>query len=192
MSTHPHLSLIVAKSLNGVIGVDGDLPWHLSSDLQYFKRTTLGKPVLMGRVTWEGLPFPLPGRPNLVLTRDRSYKANKGHQTKGAEVFHDLESMIGRGFELAGETGTDEIMLIGGAKVYLEAQKYVSRMYITEVDVMIEGDAHFPAVQASDWKQISETPHAKGPKDDYPFTVKVYERRQSATSKSATSKSATS
>lgn len=171
MSTTPHLSLIVAKSLNGVIGVDGDLPWHLSSDLQYFKRTTLGKPVLMGRVTWEGLPFPLPGRPNLVLTRDRSYKA------KGAEVFHDLESMIGCGYELAGATGVDEIMLIGGAKVYLEAQKYVTRMYITQVDVMIEGDAHFPAVQAADWALVSEIPHAKGPKDDYPFTVKVYERR---------------
>ena len=171
MSTHPHLSIIVAKSCNGVIGVDGELPWHLSSDLQYFKRTTLGKPVLMGRVTWEGLPFPLPGRPNLVLTRDTAYKA------KGAEIFHDLPSLIGRGYELAGASGTDEVMIIGGAKVYLEAQKYATRMYITEVDVMIEGDAHFPAVQAADWQQISETPHPKGPKDDYPFTVKVYERR---------------
>lgn len=171
MSTHPHLSLIVAKSRNGVIGVDGGLPWHLSSDLQYFKRTTLGKPVLMGRVTWEGLPFPLPGRPNLVLTRDKEYKA------KGAEVFHDLQEMIGRGYERAGASGTDEVMIIGGAKVYLEAQKYVTRMYITEVDVMIEGDAHFPAVQASDWHLVSETPYEKGPKDDYPFTVKVYERR---------------
>ena len=176
MSTDPHpsgpkLSLIVAKSLNGVIGVGGGLPWHLSSDLQFFKRTTLGKPVLMGRVTWESLLFPLPGRPNLVLTRDSSYKA------KGAEVFHDLKAMIGRGYELAGATGTDEIMLIGGAKVYLEAQKYVNRMYITEVDVMIEGDAHFPAVQAVDWELVSETPHTKGLKDDYPFTVKIYERR---------------
>lgn len=171
MSTHPHLSLIVAKSLNGVIGIDGDLPWHLSSDLQFFKRTTLGKPVLMGRVTWESLPFPLPGRPNLVLTRDRSYKA------KDAEVFHDLTSMIGRGHELAGTTGADEVMLIGGAKVYLEALKYVTRMYITEVDVMIEGDAHFPAIQAADWQIISQMPYAKGPKDDYPFTVKLYERR---------------
>jgi len=171
MSTNPHLSLIVAKSLNGVIGVDGGLPWHLSSDLKYFKRITLGKPVLMGRVTWESLPFPLPGRPNLVLTRDRSYTA------KGAEVFRDLTSMIGRGFELAGGAGADEIMLIGGAKIYLETQKYVTRMYITEVDVMIEGDAHFPAVQAADWQLVSETPHTKGPKDDYPFTVKEYERR---------------
>ncbi len=171
MSTRPIFSLIVAKSRNGVIGVDGDLPWRLSSDLQFFKRTTLGKPVLMGRVTWESLPFPLPGRPNLVLTRNQDYKA------KGAEIFHDLSDMIGRGFELAGAVGTDEVMLIGGAKLYGACLKYISRMYITEVDVMVEGDAHFPPVQAADWRTVSETSYPKGPKDDYPFTVRVYERR---------------
>ena len=95
MSTNPKLSLIVAKSRNGIIGVDGDLPWRLSSDLKFFKATTLGKPVLMGRVTWESLPFPLPGRPNLVLTRNADYKAPK------AELFHDVHDMIGRGYELA-------------------------------------------------------------------------------------------
>ena len=171
MSTPPHFSLIVAKSRNGVIGVDGKLPWHLSSDLQYFKRTTMGKPVLMGRVTWEGLPFPLPGRPNLVLTRDKAFTA------KGAEIHHDLMSMIGRGYELAGARGGDEVMLIGGAKLYAACMKYITRMYITEVDVMIEGDAHFPAVQATEWRMVNQTPYAKGAKDDYPFSVKVYERR---------------
>jgi len=171
MSTYPHFSLIVAKSRNGVIGVGGGLPWHLSSDLQFFKRTTLGRPVLMGRVTWESLPFPLPGRPNLVLSRDAHYKA------KGAQVLHDLPDMIGRGYELAGASGADEIMLIGGAKLYADSLKYVNRMYITEVDVMIEGDAHFPAVQMLDWQLVSDTPHTKGPKDDHAFAVKVYERR---------------
>ena len=106
-----------------------------------------------------------------MLTRDKSFA------DKRAEVFTDLQDMIGRGFELAGALGTDEVMLIGGAQLYLAAMPYVSRMYITEVDVMIEGDAHFPAVQSSDWQMVSETPHAKGPKDDYPFVVKVYERR---------------
>ncbi len=171
MSTNPHFSLIVAKSRNGVIGVDGDLPWHLSSDLQFFKKTTLGKPVLMGRVTWESLPFPLPGRPNLVLTRDKTYK------TKSAEIHHDLYAMIGRGYELAGQNGTDEVMLIGGAKLYALALPFITRMYVTEVDAMIEGDAHFPAVLACDWVLKSETPFPKTPKDDYPFVVKVYERR---------------
>ena len=171
MSTNPMLSLIVAKSRNGVIGVDGDLPWRLSSDLKFFKATTLGKPVLMGRVTWESLPFPLPGRPNLVLTRNADYKAPK------AEVFTDIFEMIGRGYELAGLTGTDEVMLIGGATLYAKLMPYVDRMYITDVDAMIEGDAHFPAVQASEWRVVSETPHAQTDKDDYPFTVKVFERR---------------
>lgn len=171
MSTNPKLSLIVAKSRNGVIGVNGDLPWRLSSDLKFFKATTMGKPVMMGRVTWESLPFPLPGRPNLMLTRNSEYKAPK------AEVFTDVHAMIGRGYELAGSTGTDEIMLIGGAKLYASLMKYCDRMYITEVDAMIEGDAHFPAIRADEWNLISETAHPQGEKDDFPFTVRLYERR---------------
>ena len=168
----PKLSLIVAKSRNNVIGVDGKLPWRLSSDLKFFKATTMGKPVLMGRVTWESLPFPLPGRPNLVLTRNAEYKAAK------AEIFTDVRDMIGRGYELAGALGTDEIMLIGGAKLYASLMHYCDRMYITEVDAMIEGDAHFPAIAADKWKVVSETPYPQGKKDDFPFTVRVYERRK--------------
>ena len=171
MTTNPKLSLIVAKSRNGVIGVDGDLPWKLSSDLKFFKRTTMGKPVLMGRVTWESLPFPLPGRPNLVLTRDTSYKAPK------AEIFHDLHDMIGRGYELAGQANVDEIMLIGGAKLYASLMRFCDRMYITEVDAMIEGDAHFPAIRAYHWYLTDETAFSQQDGDDYPFTVKVYDRR---------------
>ncbi len=171
MNTIPKLSLIVAKSRNGVIGVDGDLPWKLSSDLKFFKKATMGKPVLMGRVTWESLPFPLPGRPNLVLTRDATYAAPK------AEIFHDMHAMIGRGYELAGQMNTDEVMLIGGAKLYTALLKYCDRMYITEVDAMIEGDAHFPAIRADHWTLIEETPFEQKDGDDYPFIVKLYERR---------------
>ena len=170
MTTLPKLSLIVARAQNGVIGVEGDLPWRLSSDLKFFKKTTLGKPVLMGRVTWESLPFPLPGRPNLVLTRNADYSA------PNAEVFTDMTAMIGRGYELAGELDVDEVMLIGGAKLYASLLKYCDRMYITEVDIEIEGDAYFPEFDAQDWKVTSETPYPKGDKDDYPFTVKVYDR----------------
>ena len=171
MTTNPKLSLIVAKSRNGVIGVDGDLPWKLSSDLKFFKRTTMGKPVLMGRVTWESLPFPLPGRPNLVLTRDKTYKAPK------AEIFHDIYDMIGRGYELAGQANVEEIMLIGGAKLYASLMRFCDRMYITEVDAMIEGDAHFPAIRADHWYLTDETAFSQQDGDDYPFTVKVYDRR---------------
>jgi dihydrofolate reductase len=171
MSTKPKLSLIVAKSRNGVIGKDGGLPWHLSSDLQFFKKTTMNKPVLMGRVTYEGIGRPLPGRPNLVLTRDKNYRA------KGIEVFTDVYEMIGRGFELAGLSGEDEVMLIGGAQLYASCMPYVDRMYVTEVDAMIDGDAHFPAILAPDWKLVRDTSFPQGPKDDFPFCVKIYNRR---------------
>lgn len=170
MTTVPKLSLIVARARNGIIGVDGDLPWRLSSDLKFFKHTTLGKPVLMGRVTWESLPFPLPGRPNLVLTRNPDYRAPK------AEVFTDITAMIGRGYELAGELNVDEVMLIGGAKLYASLLKFCDRMYITEVDVEIEGDAYFPEFDPNEWTVASETPYSKGERDDYPFTVRVYNR----------------
>lgn len=168
--SYPKFSLIVAKSRNNVIGIDGDLPWRLSSDLKFFKAATLGKPVLMGRVTWESLPFALPGRPNLVLTRNKDYRAPK------AEVHTDAMAMIGRGFELAGQTGADEVMLIGGARLYAQLMRFCERLYVTEVDAMIEGDAHFPAIPANEWREVSQTPYPKGEKDDYPFTVRVYER----------------
>ncbi len=172
MSTLPHLSIIVAKARNGVIGRDGDLPWHLSSDLQFFKRTTMGKPVLMGRKTWQSLPFALPGRPNLVLSRDRDFQA------KGAEVFHDLHALIGRGFEWAGILGVNEVMIIGGAGLYAQSLKYADRLYISDVDVRIEGDAHFPAIPAADWRLVYEQNMPKTPKDDYGFTIRQYERRK--------------
>ncbi len=168
---YPSLSLIVAKSRNGVIGRDGDLPWRLSSDLKFFKNTTMGKPVMMGRVTWESLPFALPGRPNLVLTRNPDYKARK------AEIFTDMKAMIGRGYELAGEMGVDEIMLIGGAKIYARLMPLCDRLYVTEVDAMIEGDAHFPAIFKDEWREVSMQEQPKGPKDDYAFTIRLYERR---------------
>ena len=113
MVTYPKLACIVAKSRNGVIGVDGDLPWKLSSDLKFFKKATLGKPVLMGRVTWESLPFALPGRPNLVLTRQSDYVA------KGAEVYRTVVDLVARGFELAGELNVEEMMIIGLSLIHI-------------------------------------------------------------------------
>ncbi len=169
----PIFSLIAARSRNGVIGVDGDLPWRLPSDLKFFKSVTLGKPVLMGRVTWESLPFPLPGRPNLILTRNESYKADKG------EVFTNLKDFVGRGYELAGLLGADEIMLIGGAKLYAALLPFCDRCYITEVDVMIEGDAHFPTLSDFDWNLTQETALKQTAKDEYAASVKIYDRRKS-------------
>lgn len=166
-----HLSAIVARSRNGVIGRDGDLPWRLGSDLKHFKRVTLGKPCLMGRKTWESLPFPLPGRPNLVLTRNPDYRA------QGAEVFDDVNVMIGRGAELAGASGAQEVMIIGGAQLYQTCLPELHRIYETIVDAEIEGDAVFPTLDPSEWLVSDEVSHSAGPRDDYPFRTRTLERR---------------
>lgn len=171
MIQYPKLSAIVAKSRNNVIGIEGGLPWHLSSDLQFFKKTTLGKPVLMGRVTWEGLPFALPGRPNLVLTRNQNYISPP------AEIFQTTRDLIGRGYELAGELGVDEVMIVGGAKLYSELLPYCDRLYVSEVDIEIAGDAYFPNIDKDVWKVSSNERVIAGPKDDYSFTVKVFDRQ---------------
>lgn len=169
----PILAAIVARSTNHVIGRDGDLPWRLRSDLQHFKRVTLGKPCLMGRKTWESLPFPLPGRPNLVLTRDGAYQA------KGAEVFTDMNVMVGRGAELAGTLGVDEVMIIGGAQIYKSLMPWIGRVYETEVDAVIEGDAYFPELPAKTWITHDEVTHSAGKGDDHAFITRILDRRLS-------------
>ena len=155
MLSNPKLSLIVAKSLYGVIGLNRNLPWRLSSALKFFKSTTLGKPFLIGRVTWECLPFPLPGRPNLVLTNNKNYLA------EGAEIFNSADKMIARGYELAGQMNVDEVMLIGGAKLYASQMKYCDRLYVSEVNATIEGDVYFPEIDTNTWKLASETEFSK-------------------------------
>lgn len=174
MSTNPKLCAIVAMDRNRVIGREGDLPWRLPSDLKHFKKVTLGKPCLMGRKTWESLPFPLPGRPNLVLTRNANYAA------KGADVFTDMHEMVGRGYELAGAAGVDEIMLIGGAQIYATLLPRCDRVYITHVDAAVVGDAVFPELDTAQWHQKSETAAKKGPKDEFSFHVAVFDRLSTA------------
>lgn len=173
ISDLPILAAIVARSTNRVIGLDGDLPWRLRSDLQHFKRVTLGKPCLMGRKTWESLPFPLPGRPNLVLTRDKAYQA------EGAEVFSDLRDMVGRGAELAGSLGVDEVMIIGGAQIYSTLMPHIGRIYETEVDAVIDGDAYFPELPPEIWTARDELHHSAGKGDEFAFKTRVLERRLS-------------
>lgn len=170
MSTNPKLCAIVAMDNNNVIGRDGDLPWRLPSDLKHFKRVTLGKPCLMGRKTWESLPFPLPGRPNLVLSRNADYLA------EGAEVFTDLPAMIGQGFELAGKSGVDEIMLIGGGQLYASLLPHCERLYVTQVDTEVQGDAVFPEISRDDWQMSSKEGPIQGPKDDHAFFITVFDR----------------
>ena len=165
----PTISLIVARAQNGVIGRDGDLPWRLPSDLKFFKRTTMGKPCVMGRRTWESLPFPLPGRANLVLTRQ------EGYQAKGAEVFSDYREMMAAAHANAGATGADEIMVIGGAGLYAHALPDAHRVYLTEVMADVEGDTVMEPL-GPEWKLVQERDPQQNERDDHPFRVLIYER----------------
>ena len=172
----PVISLVVARGRNGVIGRDGDLPWRLRSDLQRFKAITIGKPCLMGRKTWESLPLrPLPGRLNLVLTRDQSYEAEG--MAKGALVCATLDEAIEIARETAEEDNVDEICIIGGTALFEAALPRARRLYVTEVDAAPQGDARFPDFDPADWTEVSTEPHEAGEKDDHAFTFRVLERR---------------
>ncbi len=151
MKTPLPLSLIVALAENRVIGLDNRMPWHLPGDFKYFKATTLGKPIIMGRKTWDSLGRPLPGRLNLVVSRQ------PGLQLEGAEVFASLEDAIVRADQWAREQGVDELMLIGGAQLYAQGLEkgLVDRLYLTRVEMNPEGDAWFPEVDERVWKKVS-------------------------------------
>ena len=166
------LSLIVARARSGVIGVDGDLPWHLSDDLKAFKKTTLGCPLIMGRKTWESLPFkPLPGRENIVLTSDWQYEA------VGARVYSSFAPAMNAAKAIARKAHLEEVFVIGGASVYAKALPMADRLYITEVDADVEGDAFFPEFDEREWTEVSATPFEKSDGNDHEFVIRFLERK---------------
>ena len=173
----PALVLVVARDKNGVIGKGGDLPWRLRSDLQRFKAVTIGKPCIMGRNTWESLPLrPLPGRLNIVLTRDEGY-AEAG-KTKGALVVTSLDEAMEIAREQAMEDGVDEICVIGGQALFAAALPRAKRLYITEVQTEVEGgDTWFPPIDAGTFEEISSEAVAPGEKDDHAMVFRVLKRR---------------
>lgn len=159
MKRSPIISIISAMARNRVIGKDNGLPWRLPADLQHFKQITMGKPMIMGRKTWESLPGLLPGRPHIVVTRNPAYNA------EGATVVHSLEE----GFEAAGDV--DEIMIVGGANLYAQALSHAQRMYLTQIDVEVEGDARFPGYDLREWRETAREAHPANEKNpfDYQF-----------------------
>jgi dihydrofolate reductase len=162
----------VARARNGVIGRGGDLPWRLKSDLQLFKRLTLGKPVIMGRRTWDSLPRkPLPGRLNLVLTRDHAFEA------EGAVICETFAEALDIAREQARDDGVDEVCVIGGAALFEAVLPSARRMYLTEVEAEVEGDVRFPAFDEGQWREISRERHERTEGDDYAYTFRVLERR---------------
>lgn len=168
----PCLTLVVAVAKNGVIGRDGALPWRLSSDMKRFKAATMGKPVLMGRKTWDSLPKkPLPGRDNFILTRDSTFAAD------GARVFTDLSAMLAAARAMAENAGVDEVCVIGGSQLYEATLPFADRIVLTEVNLAPEGDARLD-LDLSEWTEISREYVPAGEKDDADFLVRVLEKRR--------------
>lgn len=167
----PRLALIAAVAENGCIGIDNKLPWYLPEDLKYFKAVTSGKPVIMGRSTFDSLGRPLPNRTNIVITRNRDYTA-----PEGVRVVYSLDEAIKLAEAVAHIAGNDEIVVIGGAQIYAEALPRIDRMYLTEVKKSVPGDAFFPKWDAVQWRQVSrDAQHYEPAALDYSFVV--YERR---------------
>jgi dihydrofolate reductase len=161
----------VARGANGVIGAGGALPWRLKSDLALFKALTFGKPVIMGRRTWESLPRrPLPGRVNIVLSRDGSF------QPAGAVVTEDFSEAVQIAREQAADDGEEEVCVIGGAELFALALPKARRMYLTEVEASPEGDVVFPPFDEAAWTEVRREAHSAGPEDQYPFVFRVLER----------------
>jgi dihydrofolate reductase len=167
------IAIYVAIARNGVIGREGGLPWRLSSDLKRFKADTMGKPIIMGRKTWQGIGRPLPGRQNIVVTRDPDFQA------EGADVVTSLQDAI----TLARArshcvTGIDEICIIGGGQIYEQALPLANRLCVTHVLAEVDGDTRFPPIDPEVWRSVSSADFPTGEKDSHATRYTVYERRQ--------------
>jgi len=165
------LSLIVAVAQNGVIGRGNELPWHIPEDFTWFKRHTEGCPIIMGRKTFESIGRVLPGRINVIITRNRSYTA------EGARVYHSLEE----GLAKLDQEGHDEIFIIGGSQIFDESIELVDRIYLTRVHRDFEGDAHLPPIPETRFRTIFEERH----EGDVPFTFYIYEKKEPSTESSS-------
>lgn len=164
------VSLIVAVAENGVIGKGGALPWRLSSDLKTFRRLTMGKPIVMGRKTFQSLGKPLDGRDNIVVSSDPFF------EPKGVSVVDSVGAALTLARVLATTRGADEIMIIGGADIFREVLPAADRIYWTEVKAAPEGDVLFPPFDAGEWRELSREALPRGPKDEHDAILKVLER----------------
>ncbi len=141
------VSLIVAMTAKRVIGLDGGMPWHISADLKNFRRLTLGHPVIMGRKTYQSIGGALPGRTNIVVTRNRDFRP------PDADVVHDLEEALVKAAAMAEIEGVEEVFVIGGAEIYAQAMRRARRIYLTEVHQELPGDAFFPELAGGEWTE---------------------------------------
>ncbi|KVK89496.1 diacylglycerol kinase [Burkholderia ubonensis] len=162
------LTLIVARARNGIIGRDNQLPWKLPEDLAFFKRTTMGAPIVMGRKTHESIGRPLPGRRNIVVTRDGSRRFD------GCDTVTSLADALA----LAARDGAPEAFLIGGAQLYAEGLTLADKLVVTEIDADFDGDATFPAPDPAHWQEVSRDPHQAAAPNTFGYAFVVYEKKR--------------
>lgn len=162
------ISCIVAVAKNNVIGKDNDIPWYLPADLKYFKKQTSGHHIIMGRNCYLSIGKPLPKRTNVILTRDPYFIASS------CIVAHSIEE----GLTIALDNGEEEAFIIGGGEIYKQSVPFWDRLYITEVDLEVDGDVFFPDVDMEEWNLVSSESHSKDEKNEYDYTFKVYERKK--------------
>jgi dihydrofolate reductase len=165
--SRPFVSMVVAATENDVIGRDNGMPWHLPDDLKYFKARTMGKPMLMGRKTFESIGKPLPGRTSIVLTRDREWRA-----PDGVVVVHSLEEAL----ERASASAASELCAIGGAEVFRLVWPLAKRLFLTRIHATIPGDTFFPKPDPQEWKEIERVEHAADERHAYPMSFVTLDR----------------
>ena len=165
------LSLIWAMAQNRVIGRNNSLPWYLPEDLKYFKKITLGKPVIMGRKTYESIGKPLPGRTNIVITRNADYQA------EGIKVVNDLQAALDICESIAVIDGNHEVCVIGGAEIYRHAFPQADRLYLTQVHADVEGDTYFPEFNWNDWQEIVREDYSAEGANPYDYSFLVLEKK---------------
>lgn len=164
------LALIAAYAQNRVVGINNQLPWHLPEDLKYFKRITTGKAIIMGRKTYESIGRPLPNRTNIVITSNPEFSA------PGIVVVNSLQAAIDHAESVNTINGEDETMIIGGATIYELALPLADRLYLTHVHADVEGDAYFPEVDFSGWKQVANEDYSASETNPYDYSFAVYEK----------------
>ncbi|GAB1260714.1 type 3 dihydrofolate reductase [Aurantivibrio plasticivorans] len=165
------IALIVAMADQRVIGGGNKLLWQLPEDLKFFKRTTLGKPVIMGRKTYESIGRPLPERTNIVVTRQSDWDAD------GVTVVHSVDDALSLASDLPLIEGREEVMVIGGAQIYKEALPLVQRMYLTRVDAQFDGDAFFPDFNNDEWNEVECLDHRSDSRNPYNYSFITLERK---------------
>jgi dihydrofolate reductase len=166
------IAMIAAVAENGVIGSDQSIPWRIPSDTAFFKRTTMGKPMVMGRKQFETVGKPLPGRTNIIVTRQ------SGYQPEGVLVFSSIEAALAEAQRIAERDGVDEVMVIGGGEIYGQVLSQAERLYITHVDLSPEGEVRFPEIAPEEWSVVDLPEVAPDPRDEASYRVKVYARRR--------------